>query len=258
VPTVIGEFILLNKKLAGALLGAGVLWLLYIALEPYVRRRWPHRIISWTRLLAGDVRNPLVGRDLLIGVLCGVVRCLQLDVRAMLWQGLGWPSVPLLGPAAYWLDALRDTGGLANQMIGNQGVMIISVLVTLFLLVLLSILLQKDWLAVGALWVFGAVASDLVTSNSTMNSFYGAMDLLNGAVNAGLFIFLLIRFGLLASVVGHIFFLFFRYLPITSDLSHWYAGGSTAILLAAAAVAVYGFWTSLAGQSVLQGRLLED
>jgi hypothetical protein len=30
------------------------LWVLYIAIEPFVRRRWPQVLISWTRLLSGD------------------------------------------------------------------------------------------------------------------------------------------------------------------------------------------------------------
>ena len=45
------------------------MWLIYIALEPFLRRRWPHRIISWNRLLRGNLRDPLVGRDILIGAL---------------------------------------------------------------------------------------------------------------------------------------------------------------------------------------------
>jgi hypothetical protein len=36
-----------------ALTFAGLLWLIYIALEPFVRRRWPHMLVSWTRLLSG-------------------------------------------------------------------------------------------------------------------------------------------------------------------------------------------------------------
>jgi serine/threonine protein kinase len=42
-------------------------WVVYMAFEPFVRRRWPHRIISWSRVLAGGFRDPLVGRDILIG-----------------------------------------------------------------------------------------------------------------------------------------------------------------------------------------------
>lgn len=37
-----------------------VCWLMYMALEPYVRRRWPDMLIGWSRLLAGDYRDPLV------------------------------------------------------------------------------------------------------------------------------------------------------------------------------------------------------
>src|SRR3979411_3038913 len=47
--------------------------MLYLALEPYVRRRDPHTLISWSRLLAGQWRDPLVGRDLLIGAVYGVL-----------------------------------------------------------------------------------------------------------------------------------------------------------------------------------------
>jgi serine/threonine-protein kinase len=46
-------------------------WLYYIALEPEVRRTWPHTLISWSRLLAGRLRDPLVGRDVLVGVTAG-------------------------------------------------------------------------------------------------------------------------------------------------------------------------------------------
>ena len=53
----------------GRLLGSASLWVLYIALEPYVRRRWPATLVSWSRLLAGGFRDPLVGRDVLAGCL---------------------------------------------------------------------------------------------------------------------------------------------------------------------------------------------
>ncbi len=46
--------------------------LIYCALEPYVRRWWSEYLISWSRLLAGDFRNPMIGRDILIG---GVLAC---------------------------------------------------------------------------------------------------------------------------------------------------------------------------------------
>jgi serine/threonine-protein kinase len=65
--------VLLFMSLAGrALLLACLVWLIYLALEPGVRRLWPHTLITWTRVMSGRVRDPLVGRDVLIGVALGV------------------------------------------------------------------------------------------------------------------------------------------------------------------------------------------
>ena len=52
---------------------AGLLWVLYLAVEPYVRRFWPATIVSWSRLMARQWRDPLVGRDILFGVALGVL-----------------------------------------------------------------------------------------------------------------------------------------------------------------------------------------
>ena len=62
-----------NKRSATAIAIAttvfyGVLfWAIYMALEPFVRRHWPQTLVSWTTLLSGRVRDPIVGRDVLIG-----------------------------------------------------------------------------------------------------------------------------------------------------------------------------------------------
>ena len=60
--------------LAHALLNTAIAWLLYLALEPYVRRFSPGILISWTRVLSGQIVDPRVGRDILIGVAVGVAR----------------------------------------------------------------------------------------------------------------------------------------------------------------------------------------
>jgi hypothetical protein len=69
----IDELGLFGLAVAGALFFAGLTWLLYLSLEPYVRKHWPQTLISWTRLLSGRVRDPLVGRDLFWGVLLGLL-----------------------------------------------------------------------------------------------------------------------------------------------------------------------------------------
>jgi hypothetical protein len=48
VPT-IEERTLIAQAIKDALLLGGITWLLYLALEPFVRRRWPQTIVSWSR-----------------------------------------------------------------------------------------------------------------------------------------------------------------------------------------------------------------
>ena len=68
------------QGVAGALFESAMVWLTYMAIEPIVRRRWPDLLISWSRLLAGRYRDPLVGRDALAGILGGAVTALVLLV----------------------------------------------------------------------------------------------------------------------------------------------------------------------------------
>ena len=55
-----------------ALINAAIIWLVYMALEPYVRSYSADILLSWSRLLSGRVRDPRVGRDILVGVAAGL------------------------------------------------------------------------------------------------------------------------------------------------------------------------------------------
>ena len=94
-----------TMRTLGLLMGRGLLlgmmvYAIYMALEPDVRRRSPETLIAWSRVLAGRLKDPLVGRDLLLGILLGVVHHLleQLAQRAPAWVGRApRVSVPFLG-----------------------------------------------------------------------------------------------------------------------------------------------------------------
>ena len=70
----------------------------YLALEPAVRRRWPWRITAWNRLLDGRLRDPMVGRDVLIGLASGALVLLVLRAAPLsaAWAGVA-PPPPLTG-----------------------------------------------------------------------------------------------------------------------------------------------------------------
>src|SRR5262249_7964661 len=80
---------------AFGLLQAGFQWLYYMAVEPLVRRLWPHALITWSRLLAGRLRDPLVGRDLLIGTSVGMLLGVLVQLR---FVAPAWFGVPAHGP----------------------------------------------------------------------------------------------------------------------------------------------------------------
>src|SRR5258706_2167502 len=66
------EFGLFILDISVAVYQGFFLWLLYLAFEPYVRRRWPHRIVAWSRLVAGGYPDALGGPDDLVRRVVGV------------------------------------------------------------------------------------------------------------------------------------------------------------------------------------------
>ena len=73
-----------------------------------------------------------------------------------------------------------------------------------------------------------------------------------------LFVGVLSRSGLLASVVTGFIFHSWVFFPITTKLSAWWAADFLPVLMIYAALVIYAFYTSLAGQPLLRGKLLED
>ncbi|MBD0314711.1 MAG: hypothetical protein ICV86_18265 [Microcoleus sp. T3-bin5] len=72
VPELGAELWIFFQSASLGLFFAILTWIFYIALEPFIRRRWSELMISWSRLMAGDFRDPLVGRDILVGGLLGL------------------------------------------------------------------------------------------------------------------------------------------------------------------------------------------
>jgi len=232
---------------------AMTLWLFYIALEPYVRRLWPETMISWSRLLGGHYRDPQVGRDILVGALFGVLtRVLwQVGILAPSWCGLG--PADLLGPqpAQFGVPLRLLMGGryCLAEFFHFQALAISNGLCTLLLLLLLRIVLRKQFLAGGAYVLYGALIL-------TMGVGYPYVSWFVGALATALLVVLLTRFGLLA-VVSFAFVRLLLTYPITADLSAWYAGSTTLLPLGViVALASYGFYLSLAGRPLIRDAIV--
>ena len=243
-----GEIALFIEFLVWGLGWSCFIWVLYIALEPYVRRRWPATLVSWSRLLAGGFRDPLVGRDVLVGCLSGASLAAVGRLAWVVSSWLGYPPLqPLSGPDWQFLGARAIIADISSALMAAP----IFWLAALFVLVLLRALLRKEWATAVAFVLLLTVAS------SAGNQFAPAA-LVGSLIFSSLATFLLIRFGLLAPVTNFIFWYVLGKCPLTTQSSAWYAGISLAGILILAAIALYAFYTSLGGRPVFGGAVLEE
>jgi serine/threonine-protein kinase len=241
------EFALFILAVSGALYNGFFLWLLYLAFEPYVRKRWPHRIIAWSRLVAGGYRDPLVGRDILIGAVCGagMLLCIQGSAIGLRW--IGKPPSLLLNPGNFEIGTHLFVQKFLSQM--NAGVYL--AFISLLLLLLFVMVLRREWLAFGVLWLLQTVLNALIAEVPLPMIFFPALS-------SFLVIFVLYRYGLLAAVSTLFFLHLGIFFPITTEFTAWYATDFLIALVICLALAVYAFYISLAGQPLFAGKLLED
>jgi serine/threonine protein kinase len=249
VPELGGELWIFFQSVSLPLFIATVTWVFYIALEPFLRRRWSELLISWSRLMAGDFRDPLVGRDILVGGLLGLCKAAadHLTVLVPEWSGVVTP--PVMG----WnTEALSGVGGMAVHFLHIFAEPIFIAILLLFLLLLLLIVLRKKWLAIAAMWLI-IFLTDIDFASSHQWIFW-----LNLFLTATFITLAAARFGLLALYSLLLFSFLSSSFPITSDFSSWYAGNTLFVFVVIMSLAIYGFYTSLAGQPLLKRNLLHD
>ena len=83
------EIYLLVMGLSLAAFVAGFGGLLYLAVEPFVRRYWPDALISLMRLIGGRFRDPLVASHLLVGISVALVPALLAAATHVVTGGIG-------------------------------------------------------------------------------------------------------------------------------------------------------------------------
>jgi serine/threonine protein kinase len=220
------------------------IWVLYIALEPYVRRNWPQMIISWSRLISGRLRDPLVGRDLLFGVLLGITWVFVLAVGSFFIIRAG--DRPLLANAEF-LQGFRESVavGLVN-IVGS----IRTTLIFFFLLVLLRVLVKNRWVA-------AVIFALLFTVPKVLGSDHSLIETPMWLAVYGIAAFTVVRFGLIVLAMGVLTVDVLVNVPMTLDFSYWYAGRSLSVVLGFVLIAAWGFYTSLAGQRLWKDDLFE-
>jgi hypothetical protein len=247
IPDLFVEFQMLIGALGLALLRGAFVWIAYMALEPYVRRRRPELLISWTRLLSGRFRDPLVGRDLLIGLLFGAITTIVFQID----NGLPWLwNVPGMTPIPPATAALGGPGRLAAFLFSRVGETTIGAMGITALLFLAWVIVRRFWLAMvlaGLILAVADISGENIAVELPMTVAAGALTVLVAA-----------RFGLVALIAFGLVRQLLLIMPLTLDFSRWYAGRSMLAVAIFAALAIYGFWASLGGKPAFGAMNLEE
>jgi len=240
-PELGAEWQVFTSIISGGLFAAAFVWLYYIAFEPFVRKQWPELLISWSRLLAGKFRDPIIGRDLLVGVFLGSILGLGLHFSNALptWFNLsGQTTVPGL-PLA--MGSARDAMGF---LLGTLLMGLFPAFSITFSLFVMKFLLRSYW------------ASVLVISFVVLLTNFGGENVLLetpfAVLTTAIMMFTLLRFGILALAVEVFASNLLCYFPITLDLSRWYAPNSLLMFAVIVALLLYGLRTALGNRPLLE------
>ncbi len=115
------EFVLFQRGMGPVLWLVSLMWVFYMALEPYVRRVWPETVISWTRLLAGKWFDPMVGRDILAGAAVGIITTLLalVEYQVPRWLNNAGTEIPVPLPSVtsvtLMLNSTLNFGSVFNK-----------------------------------------------------------------------------------------------------------------------------------------------
>jgi len=205
--------------------------LLYLGFEPYVRRRMPHSMVSWNRILEGRWHDAHVGADILIGMAAYAP-------TVAIWWAIG----AIAGEAAPTRPQLAVSAGVWSSLL-LHGLMAAVGMGLCFLLVLVVLrgVLRRIWLAAAAVAILVSLAYGGAPTGLT---FWLT------AVFYSMFMFILPRFGMVSAMAFALVYELMLSSPFTRDFSRWYAWQGICAMLVLAALSAYAFWTNLGGRAL--------
>ncbi|MEP7304596.1 MAG: serine/threonine-protein kinase [Acidobacteriota bacterium] len=231
------------SALAFAARVGGVVWVLYLAAEPYARRFWPDGLLGWTRLLSGRFRDSRVGHDILVGLAFAGAE-LVLHLARLLPSALGRRAP--LPPFGGSLSPLMETSLLLARILEWLSTATQSGLAAAVVFVVFLLLFKRSWLAL----IPGIVVLLFLKDNGSAVS--GSwMDIAFSTVLISMLTFALYRYGLLVLVVSLFVGAVVQNVPLTLNPSLWWATPSNLTLTLFIALAGFAYYAARAGQPLL-------
>lgn len=251
VPLGIPTVATLGGVAAFALYTAALTYVFYMALEPFVRRRWPQILVGWTRLLAGGWRDPVVGRELAVGTALGALSCSLMLMAPVLAERVSGTWVPAIDVVSSmkWL-ALSTPFPAVYGGATVAAAAPFYALIGLFVLFMLRVTLRHESLAAGA---YVLVISGLSVGGWTHPLIQGPIDVVVQAIG----VVALIRYGFLAFVTMILPLSLIGLLGLSFGGDVFYTGSMAAGLVLLVTPGLFGVYTAVGGRLML-GGILED
>jgi hypothetical protein len=214
----------------------------YLALEPYIRRTWPELLVSWTRILSGEFTDPLVGRDLFLGILLGAA-------QVSLWVSLVAAPffLPIRGETPYFEPAtLESTSAFLGDTLQKFNDSLTNSIGALSVMFLMGKLTKRKWIAATTAGLFWTVLN--------VSGYNYSLEIPVALVSGAIAAYSMGRLGLLAtfSMFASIFVLWNT--PFSFDFSRWYADRGVFVLLVVVGLVVYGMRVALGSQRFLNAQ----
>jgi serine/threonine-protein kinase len=229
-----GELAVFFSGLGMALINGGLLFVLYLALEPYIRRTLPELLIGWARVAEGRWRDPRVGADIMVGSVAGALSALAMHLANAIPAWIELPGQTPIGPGYGSLAGIRGVllglGARATNAVQTA-------LIVLAILFVLRLVCRRTWLAAGVLAVLLATLGG-----------WGEHPLLDGFAVLGAVVpiaWIAARWGLVSLFALVLVRSLLTTLPLPLDADLWYTVYALASLGAAAALVAYAFRVAL-------------
>jgi hypothetical protein len=239
-----------------ALFVAAVMYLVYLAIEPFVRRSWPTMLVGWSRAMTVRMQDAVIGRDIVIGAVCGLALNLLDQLNRLMPRFLGWaepipakPDVGVLEHTRYFL--LVITISINN---GLQAALLTVMMFTVFREIVRRLAarlkfqrVSADYLAAGLALLLVALVGVALSFNDTSQLWLVAIY---QVVVAIVFLAVLLRFGLFATVVMFTISALTMRMPLTMRAESLYSGTAWLTLGLVFAISALGLWMARAGEPI--------
>jgi len=235
----------LFARIGMAMFVGGAMYILYLGLEPYVRRAWPDMLVGWTRFVGGRIRDPLVGHDVMVGVTCGAALAL-LSLATMFVPPLLGLSEPQ--PHATEFPPLFGARGTLLVLLGCVNVGMQNMLITTFEFAGFRALFER---IVGVRFGSKSEAVSLALAVATVTLFSVVanddtlIDAVYNAISITIVLQVLLRIGIFSATVMFIAEFVLLRMPYTFDSSAFYAAQGWFALALLLGLAVTGYWMAV-------------